>query len=551
MIISKQIKINVTNRTKGHYEKLGYQSKDGTFEIDYKDLPKSSAIKIHVKCDVCGFEKKIPYYKYLKNIDNGGYYACSTKCGINKMKETNIKKYGCECSLNNNEVNEKRLQTWKRNYGVDNPNKSDIIRNKIEKTSLEKYGFKTSLLNDNVNKKIKNTLLKNYGVDNPNKSKIIRDKIENTNLKKYGYITPLLNNDIKEKTKKTNLIKYGHVNPNSSEMIKKKKEIKYREIMKDKLILFYEKINITIIDIDFSSKNYYIKCSKCGKIYKIPFLLLQNRRYTNTILCTICHPINSRNKSGVELQLLNFIRKNYDGKIIENSRKIINPYELDSYLPDLNLAFEFNGVYWHNELHKDINYHKMKSDLCEEKGIQLIHIWEDDWLYKQEIIKSIILDKLNIYSNEIDIDNCTIKEINDIEIVEDFLNENHIQGFINSDINIALYSGSEMVSLMSFTENDNEIEVVRFCNKIGYNISKSIDKLFRYFLDNYPYNSITIYVDRTYSNGNDWNNLGFKKIDITDPICSYVDKNIRINSIDLSEKNIHKTYNSGLLLLKF
>ena len=40
---------------------------------------------------------------------------------------------------------------------------------------------------------------------------------------------------------------------------------------------------------------------------------------------------------------------------------------------------------------KEKKYHNNKTDLCLEKNIQLIHIYEDDWIYKQDIIKSMIL----------------------------------------------------------------------------------------------------------------------------------------------------------------
>ena len=61
--------------------------------------------------------------------------------------------------------------------------------------------------------------------------------------------------------------------------------------------------------------------------------------------------------SKIENYLLDFIKNNYNDIIINNSKKIIEGYELDIYLPDLKLAFEFNGVYWHNELNKSNNYH--------------------------------------------------------------------------------------------------------------------------------------------------------------------------------------------------
>ena len=78
--------------------------------------------------------------------------------------------------------------------------------------------------------------------------------------------------------------------------------------------------------------------------------LLKNRIKLNTELCTICNPVGS-SKSGYEIQLFNFISSNIRTEILKNNRTILNnQYELDIYIPELKLAFEFNGLYWHNEI---------------------------------------------------------------------------------------------------------------------------------------------------------------------------------------------------------
>ena len=61
---------------------------------------------------------------------------------------------------------------------------------------------------------------------------------------------------------------------------------------------------------------------------------------------------------------------------------------MDIYIPELNLAFEFNGSYWHSSLYKDKCYHQNKTKLCYEKGIQLIHVYEYDWVKNKELIKN-------------------------------------------------------------------------------------------------------------------------------------------------------------------
>lgn len=94
-------------------------------------------------------------------------------------------------------------------------------------------------------------------------------------------------------------------------------------------------------------------------------------------------------------------------------------------------------MYWHSELQKPDDYHLIKYNKC-----QLIQIWEDSWIYKQDIIKSILLNKLNIKKNIIYARNCEIKIVDNKNSVK-FLNENHLQGKINGKINIGLFYKNE------------------------------------------------------------------------------------------------------------
>lgn len=88
-------------------------------------------------------------------------------------------------------------------------------------------------------------------------------------------------------------------------------------------------------------------------------------------------------------------------EIVENTREVIAPKELDIYIPVLNLAFEFNGTYWHSDevissrtgMSAD-EFHKMKSDMCKALGVRLVHVFEKDWTndkrkMKQEIKSAI------------------------------------------------------------------------------------------------------------------------------------------------------------------
>ena len=70
-------------------------------------------------------------------------------------------------------------------------------------------------------------------------------------------------------------------------------------------------------------------------------------------------------------------------------------------MPDYKFGIEFDGLYWHSNIYKDNDYHLNKTELCEKENIQLLHIFEDEWVNKKEIVKSIIKSKLNIFENKI------------------------------------------------------------------------------------------------------------------------------------------------------
>jgi len=77
----------------------------------------------------------------------------------------------------------------------------------------------------------------------------------------------------------------------------------------------------------------------------------------------------------------------FNQKCEYNTRRIIAPYELDVYFPDLKIAFEYDGKGWHQNDEVD------KIKLCEEKGIFLIKLFERSRRFKEDI-QNYLLEKL-------------------------------------------------------------------------------------------------------------------------------------------------------------
>ena len=399
-------------------------------------------------------------------------------------------------------------------------------------------------------------------------------KNKKTNLLKYGKESYSSTNEFKNKYKDTCLKKYGVNNVSKSIEIKNKISKKNKKIWRNKIL---KDINILSIN---ENGIYDMLCENKKHIYKINKDLLHNRKQLNTILCTICHPPNSYTISGYEIQLHDFIKQNTKNTLTSD-RKILNGKELDIYLPDLKLAFEFNGLYWHNELNKNKNYHLNKTELCKEKGIQLIHIWEDNWIYKQNVVKSMILNKLGKTPNKIYGRKTEVKEVSDNKIIKEFLIENHLQGFVGSKIKLGLYYENELVSLMIFgkrrvsmakkTTNIDEYELLRFCNKLNINIIGGASKLFKYFIEKYNPKEIITYADRSHSDGKLYEQLGFNFVSKTSPNYYYIIDNLRKHRFNfrkdklikegsnsnkteheiMLDRNIYRIYDSGNLKYVF
>ncbi|MFA5586157.1 MAG: hypothetical protein WDA02_06380 [Saccharofermentanales bacterium] len=584
MILTEKVLMRINNRQKAYYQSLGYitTKRNESIWVNVNDLMKNSHAMISVKCNNCEIIKEIQYSTY------NDPYLCN-KCSSIKAKKTKMEKYGDENYVNSEkmistkrekyndfkDITDKIKSTVKIKYGVDNVFQLEETKKKSKETNLKKYGVENSSQNENIKKKKEQTFLKRYGTTNPNKNEQIKEKIKNTNLERYGLITCLLSKKSIKKSKETNLKKYGVEYPLQSELIRKKslssikEKYKVDNISKLKETQFkikssclnkygvdnYSKViqieklkkNKYFLNIDYGNRKIHMKCDyNKDHNFEIDFLLYTSRKQYKRKFCTICFPYKS-NISQLQTNLCDFIRDNYSDVILVGKRDIISPYELDIYLPKLNLAFEFNGLYWHNEENKPNNYHKIKTDMCIKKDIKLIHIYEDDWLYKQDIIKSIILNKLNKTPIKIYAKNCEIREISDNKLVIDFLNINHLLGKTKLDINIGLYFNNNLVSIMCLSKNNDNYEILRFCGLLNYVIVGGISKIFKYFIDKYKPIMVIGYVDKSYSNGETFKILNFKLDKTLEPNFHYIINNTRTDEKIKNEKEFKKIYNSGKL----
>jgi hypothetical protein len=187
------------------------------------------------------------------------------------------------------------------------------------------------------------------------------------------------------------------------------------------------------------------------------------------------------NISKAEKEVYDFIKTFYNGEILENDRSF--GVEFDMYIPELKIAIEYNGLYWHSARFKDKRFHLNKTEIAEKNNIQLIHIFENEWINKKEIVKSILKAKLGFSGKRIFARKCLIKEVPS-KISNKFLEDNHIQGKDNSPFRYGLYYNDELVQIFtlkrSHRSKDKYLELKRSASKIGHNIIGGFGKLLKH-----------------------------------------------------------------------
>lgn len=424
----------------------------------------------------------------------------------------------------------------------------------IQKTCKERYGHITATGTKTYNEKVKETCLKKYGAEHHlSKGSKLRKRINKTNNDKYGGNSPFCDKNVQKKWREEYKNKHGVDHPWKDQKVRKRITKDYRyKFYNDKILNFDNIIpNFNVdeyINLGFGYINIYSwKCKKCGDDFESYYA------NGNEPTCPKCYP-KYRSKS--EIELYDFI-KHLDVKIKSNVRSLIKGYEFDIVLPELKLCIEFNGNYYHSELAgKDKHYHLKKTEHIENIGYHLIHIFEDEWIYKKKIIKSKIKSLLNKQKYNIYARKCIIKEINN-NIKNAFLNKYHIQGTDKSNIKLGLFYKDRLVGVMTFckarkilnNKDSNLWELSRYATISNFNIVGGGSKLLKHFINMNICNKIISYADRRFSNisNNIYNKIGFVLDHISPPNYYYINCNNyleRLSRIKFQKHKLDKILNT-------
>lgn len=445
--------------------------------------------------------------KAFHNIEQGFRQYCGNMDVCECNKNATSTRYANMSDDERMVVTEKRKNTTREKYGVDVVSQLEEIKQRAAATCIERYGVKSPTQNKSVLQKSVNTCLKNYGVEYPQQNQNIFEKTTNVFVSKYGVNRPAQSDFVKEKTKTAMILRYGVDTPFKDPEFAARAKQGMRLSKLSEVIEQRQNLHPLFTPDDYAHGNgetlFLWKCKQCSNEF---FSTVRESKYS----CQTCHPSSRTWGENLIENWLKEANVNYEF----GSYKLITPHQVDFYIPERKVAIEFNGIYWHSELAgRGRTYHSDKYKKCKDIGVKLIQVFEHELLYKEDIIKSRIMNAIGKSEHKIQARKCKVIKV-DWQTAKTFYEDNHLQGALTSKLNYALTFNDKVVSVMSFTKSRfskklAEWELTRFASEKNTTVIGAASKLFAKFVKDINPASVVSYADLRWGSGKTYEVLGF------------------------------------------
>lgn len=405
----------------------------------------------------------------------------------------------------------------------------------------------------------KRAMREKFGVDNPAQAKAVQEKIRQTTLERHGVTNGFQTERARAALRESSLRNYGDECHLKSPAFHAKSKATYFKRLWDAKRTFIEQHAVPLFDAaEFDSvyREYRWRCARC------------QREFLDNLVCGFprcpsCLKNNGRSRA--EKQLFDFIEGLVGAENVQHSRYVLDVFgrrgQVDVFIPSLSLGIEFNGLFWHSiNGGTEKSYHLDKTNAALRQGIKLVHVFEDDWLYKREIVKSRLRNLLGRCERRLYARRCEVKQIEPAESAR-FLNANHLFGSGQASVHLGLFLGSELVSVMTFSRprfnKSYAWELIRFASALNTVVIGGASKLFTFFRDNFlqPGDRVISYSDRCWGEGEIYRKLGFMFVKHTPPAIWYADKRVgrRENRLKFQKHKLREllpTFNEKLTELE-
>lgn len=240
-------------------------------------------------------------------------------------------------------------------------------------------------------------------------------------------------------------------------------------------------------------------------------------------------------KSKAQADLFGSIQ-NMGFEVEKNNKSLLEGKEVDIYIPSKKVAVEYNGLYWHNidliarKYDNPTHYHADKFQRLAAMGIQLLTIFEDEWLERPELVLSMIRAKLGVTAQSIFARKCSVTW--DKDKVHDFIQRSHIQGACHG-IHLGLELDGKVVAGMIFRANgrlsQSGQELARFCGPQDARVVGGFSKLLQAFVEKHRPTEVVSLSDNRWSDGGLYENNGFTLLRESEPSYYYIKGNNRLH----------------------
>lgn len=303
-------------------------------------------------------------------------------------------------------------------------------------------------------------------------------------------------------------------------LAQKKENRKYPSELREYLYYGIDKDRFDNKDI-LSTDIVTFKCSKCGEPFELEMqsvCKVSKGELDRSFLCSKCVIGSSMQEDNVYNYILSLgIDEN---NIIRHDRKFLgNKQEIDILIPSKKLAIEYNGAYWHTDDKRcrTSKYHYNKFNICENKGIRLLTIFDLDWNNKKDCVKDVVKKSLGLCVNVVNSSDCVVDEIERSD-AEKFLNKYNIDNVsLNCEIGVAIRFGDEIVFVASFYRNKYDCFVLNsYAEKNDIVVCNAIESVIDYVMLRYNPAIIKAYSNNDYGDGEVFKKYGFEYIGNSD-----------------------------------
>lgn len=447
-----------------------------------------------------------------------------------KAAKTNLERYGTIHPMQSKEILERQRASVRASTGVDNPMSSQACRDRMRQTFLQHYGVENPMLNAGVRARQQATLQANYGVSNPSHSKVILKRIHGGIQASTGFRYALQSPQIQQKFRDTCKARYGVDYPIQSNEIKLRLYWSKRKPINPKALEL-------ISSRDFWLQNQSKMLIEISEELNIPISTTYYfYHYVHGFNCPVSKV------SQAEYDLRRFLAQYYEVQPnvpMAQLGDLQSRLSLDCYIPELKLAFEYNGVYWHSEEYRGSKYHLQKTLACEQLGIRLVHIWEDDWLNHHSLMLRKLLNLIGKADRRVYARQCQIVIPTKAQKAE-FYGANHVKGSGGGSVDYALMRESEIVAMISFRHTSQGWDLNRYATSC--NVPGGFSRLLKHFQRNHEWTRIYTFADRSWSQGNVYLRTGFQLVEEQPPTWYGVEDGLRINRLQYIHEKLQQRF---------